>query len=563
MSQSERGAPATAGLAARPDIELDDLRLEPSALTLHGRDGPVTVEPRVMQVLVALVDATGAVVSRQSLLASCWSGMVVGDDALHRAVAGARRALRDAGAVGSTIETIPRVGYRLVASVGQSGIGATVQEASTAPTGALDTSDTDDPQSALRPEPALMSTAGATAPTAVAPASASSRTPATSRRRTVLAAALAIAGVAAAAVWQARRREAVPAEVSAVMEQGRRALRLAVPEGDRQAATFFEQATAWAPRHAAAWGLLALARQQMSLATPAERLVEWFAAVEDAAAQALSLEPQQPDALTALALLVPAFGEWARIAASLQAVLDRHPEHPPAMDALATLMSSTGLVTAHYPLRLKVVQLDRFHAGYNFRSIYSHWMNGHIATADRAGERGLELWPRHLPTWLARQTLFKYTGRVDRAQAMLGSADSRPPMPAWLKSALDAVAEALATGSAADHAKARATLLHSLSVGGPLAAIGATLDLAALGDTALALDVTEAFLLERGPVTAGTAWQPGQALHHDVRHRFTNHLFLPVAAALRAHPRFAVIMKDVGMTAHWQRSGRQPDYLKT
>ena len=136
-------------------------------------------------------------------------------------------------------------------------------------------------------------------------------------------------------------------------------------------------------------------------------------------------------------------------------------------------------------------------------------------------------------------------------------------MPAWLKSALDAVAEALATGSAADHAKARATLLHSLSVGGPLAAIGATLDLAALGDTALALDVTEAFLLERGPVTAGTAWQPGQALHHDVRHRFTNHLFLPVAAALRAHPRFAVIMKDVGMTAHWQRSGRQPDYLKT
>lgn len=346
------------------------------------------------------------------------------------------------------------------------------------------------------------------------------------------------------------------------MEQGRRALRLALPEGDRQAAKLFEQATAWAPRHAAAWGLLALARQQMSVATPPERLVEWFAAVEEAAAQALSLERMQPDALTARALLVPAFGEWARIAAALQAVLDRHPEHPPALDALATLMSSSGLTTAHYPLRLKVVELDRFHAGYNFRSIYSHWMNGQIAAADRAGERGLELWPRHLPTWLARQTLFKCTGRVNRAQEMLKSADSQPALPPWLKDTLDTVARALATGIATDRAEARDTLLRSLSVGGPLAAIGATLDLAALGDTALALDVTEAFLLERGPVIAGTAWQPGQALHHDVRHRFTNHLFLPVAAALRAHPRFALIMQDVGMAAHWQHSGRQPDYLR-
>jgi hypothetical protein len=189
-------------------------------------------------------------------------------------------------------------------------------------------------------------------------------------------------------------------------------------------------------------------------------------------------------------------------------------------------------------------------------------MNGQVAAADRAGERGLELWPRHLPTWLARQALFKYTGRVDRAQAMLSSADSSPALPPWLKNVLDTVARALATGTTVDRAVARDTILQSLGVGGPLAAIGAALDLAALGDTALALDVTEGFLLERGPLIAGTAWQPGQALHHDVRHRFTNHLFLPVTAALRAHPRFAVIMQDVGMAAHWQRSGRQPDYLK-
>jgi len=226
-------------------------------------------------------------------------------------------------------------------------------------------------------------------------------------------------------------------------------------------------------------------------------------------------------------------------------------------------MSSTGLVAAHYPLRLKTVALDRFHAGYNFRSIYSHWMNGQVVAADRAGERGLELWPRHLPTWLARHALFKYTGRVDRAQTMLDNADTQPLLPPWLKGTLQITAKALSSGGAADRTAARDALLGSLDGGGPLAAIGATMDLAALGETALALDATEAFLLERGPLIAGTAWQAGQAVHHDVRHRFTNHLFLPVSAPLRAHPRFTAIMRDVGMANHWARSGQQPEYLST
>lgn len=168
---------------------------------------------------------------------------------------------------------------------------------------------------------------------------------------------------------------------------------------------------------------------------------------------------------------------------------------------------------------------------------------------------GLELWPRHLPTWLARHSLFKYTGRVDRAQAMLDAADTRPPLPPWLKDALQVAANALASGGTADRNAARDTLLGSLDGGGPLAAIGATMDLAALGETALALDVTEAFLLKRGPLIAGTAWQPGQVVHHDARHRFTNHLFLPARAAVRGQPRFTAIMRDVGMVNHWTRSG--------
>ena len=103
-------------LSKRPAIELGDLRLEPSTLTAHGRMARATLEPRVMQVLVALTDSAGTVMSREALMDACWSGAVVGDDALHRAVAGARRALREAGTARLVIDTIPRVGYRLVST---------------------------------------------------------------------------------------------------------------------------------------------------------------------------------------------------------------------------------------------------------------------------------------------------------------------------------------------------------------------------------------------------------------------------------------------------------------
>jgi hypothetical protein len=74
-----------------------------------------------------------------------------------------------------------------------------------------------------------------------------------------------------------------------------------------------------------------------------------------------------------------------------------------------------------------------------------------------------------------------------------------------------------------------------------------------------ALDVTEACVLERGPVVAGTSCRQGQPLHIDVRRRMTNYLFLPVMAPVREAPRFEAIVRDVGLVACWQGSGRKPD----
>jgi DNA-binding winged helix-turn-helix (wHTH) protein len=74
-----------------------------------------TLEPRVMQVLVALAEAKGAIVTRDELIDRCWDGRIVGDNAIHRVVSRLRLVAATFGEGSFAIETIARVGYRLLA----------------------------------------------------------------------------------------------------------------------------------------------------------------------------------------------------------------------------------------------------------------------------------------------------------------------------------------------------------------------------------------------------------------------------------------------------------------
>jgi TolB-like protein/DNA-binding winged helix-turn-helix (wHTH) protein len=111
-------------LAREPTFRLASVDVRPATREVVGRPGQREVlEPRVMQVLVALARRRGEVVSRDELLHACWRGRTVGDDAVNRCVAALRRM---AGAFGGlAIETIARVGYRLdeIAASGPAGAG--------------------------------------------------------------------------------------------------------------------------------------------------------------------------------------------------------------------------------------------------------------------------------------------------------------------------------------------------------------------------------------------------------------------------------------------------------
>src|SRR5262245_48073775 len=92
-------------LAREAEFTLATLKIRPSASEVAVGNVTRRIEPRVMQVLVALAQADAAVVSRDELMARCWAGLVVGEDAVTRAVGQVRR-LTELAPAAFSIETI-------------------------------------------------------------------------------------------------------------------------------------------------------------------------------------------------------------------------------------------------------------------------------------------------------------------------------------------------------------------------------------------------------------------------------------------------------------------------
>ncbi len=75
----------------------------------------IQLEPKVMDVLCALIAQPGAVVSREDLIARVWGLEFVSDESVTRAISLLRRGLRDADGGREYIETVPKRGYRIIA----------------------------------------------------------------------------------------------------------------------------------------------------------------------------------------------------------------------------------------------------------------------------------------------------------------------------------------------------------------------------------------------------------------------------------------------------------------
>jgi DNA-binding winged helix-turn-helix (wHTH) protein len=119
---TRRPALAVARLPAPTDRKRTRLRfgawlVDPAANAIRSDDEVRQMEPRTMDVLMALCRANGAIVSAEQLLEECWGSTLHGDSPVHKNIAQLRRLLGDQATAPVFIETIRKRGYRTVAPV--------------------------------------------------------------------------------------------------------------------------------------------------------------------------------------------------------------------------------------------------------------------------------------------------------------------------------------------------------------------------------------------------------------------------------------------------------------
>lgn len=101
------------GPRATSGFTLGPVTVDPVGCRISRAGATIAVEPRIMQLLLYLAGRPGQAVSKQELIERVWRAHVV-DDAVHRAVSLLRSALGDSAADPTIIETVPRLGYRLL-----------------------------------------------------------------------------------------------------------------------------------------------------------------------------------------------------------------------------------------------------------------------------------------------------------------------------------------------------------------------------------------------------------------------------------------------------------------
>ena len=501
-------------LALRPDLQLGPMLVSPSRRLIEGPGGAVHVEPLIMQAFLLLLDVRGRVVTRKELFDACWGGAVVGDDSLNRVIAGVRRISAEAAPGFFEVETIPRTGYRLtgplVTGEGDEGRDSTSEKASAG----------------------LIS------------------------RRVLVASALTIA-VGGGGLWLVTRDRPDP-RVGELVEDGRRIIREGWPNSELQAVDSLRRATSLDPGNAEAWGLLALAwRNVVEGARPAE-VSDALRNCETAAQRALTLDPREPNARTALATLRPEFGSWGPTEDSLRAILKDSPTNVPALSYLLMVLQAVGRANESFALNERAIRLEPLSPIHLFRKSLKLWIYGQTAQADLAIDRALQVWPRHPAVWNARMMIFAFTDRADAAVAMIDDEETRPSLPAAAIATWSASLRALQSKTPLDIAAARDANVKA-STRNNASATWAIMALSALGELDAAFAVAEGSLLRRGRLI-GKIWTTKEGLRiNDQDWRRTMNLWTPACAPMRGDPRFKLLCDGIGLTAYWRQRRTGPD----
>ena len=502
-------------LAHAAPFRLGKVEVHPGTRQLIRDGRSETLEPRVMKVLVALARAEGAIVTRDELTQSCWGGRVVGENAIHRAISRVRDvALKFAGD-SFQLETITKVGYRLIVPGAEPPASA-----------------------ALAAEPVA---------------------PAIDRRRLLLGGAAAL-GLAGAAAWFGNRPPAgggPPAEALELYRQGQLLQRQSLDEQVKQAVAFFSQAVKIDPSYADAWGALALSYRNIleSYADGQEASAANLA--RSAARRALALDPGNADAQAALILIEPHFRRWGAFEKDVRGLLAEHPNHWVLRAEAAHILYQVGRWEEGIEHGRKVLEIDPFLPMAHHSLARALWSAGQLQEANSLIDKAVERWPAHYLLWNTKYNILAFSGRAAAAIAAFSDPE-RPtfgvaPTAAYNRAVL---ARAIETGSPGDVAAALA--IHRSQALAQVSNVPhSALVFAALGQADLTFEALDAYFFGKGPM-AGAA----PAAIGPYTRRYTSFLFTPPMAPLRSDPRFTALTAAIGLDDYWRATNSAPDYRR-
>lgn len=488
---------AASSLAKRQDFFLGDVRVRPSLRTIEGPSGTAKGEPRVIQVLVALADARGRVLSRDDLLHLCWDGRIVGDDAINRAIGEVRRIAASVGA-GFEVETVPRIGYLIT------GIDW-------------------DEQPAQDNSPSRILTG----------------------RRKLLVGGLAVVAViggGGAAVLYRRHH----AEVDDLIKRGKLLQGSGRPDDEKQAELLFRRAIANDSARADAWGWLASVLDDQD-------------AARAAALQAISLDSREPNARVVLALQRRDLDAWTQWEDELLGVLADAPDNARALGHLTMFYQGMGRCKDSWSTNERAVMVEPFNPTHQHRRAFKHWIFGRIGEADKVADQTLGLWPRVSVVWNARMLIYACTDRAPAALALLDDTASRPsnltaPSIASWRAALTAIS----TRAPSDVARAVEICTEAARLAPGLAA-NAIMFFSYLGELDAAYRVANGLFEARGTIIQQVRGRNVRDLYSTTQWGRTQFLFIPATAPFRADARFPDLCQRMGHVAYWQKRGIWPD----
>ena len=507
-------------LARSPPFRLGEVEVRPATREIVGPGGADIVEPRVMQVLVALARVDGEILSRDDLIEACWEGRIVSENAIDRVISKIRRLAETVGGGSFRLETITKVGYRLLAD----NETALVRRLESAP-------------------------------------------PPRSRRAAIDRRALVVGGAALAvgggALWLAtREREPdVPPQAARLYGRGVEALRRGWAEDMANAISAFRQAVDIAPDYAEAWGMLALAYQLSLEFSPPEAAAAVRERARSAARRALELEPGNADALAAEALAVPIYRNWSAAELALRRVLERNPMQLEARGYLSRVLADVGR------MREAVATLEPVGEAIGGLPFYQFWLAwllfcaNRLQESDRVIDRALGMWPRQFAVWFTRIWLYAYTDRTAQALALVGDSANRPiGIPDRDFEIVELSVRAMATRRPADvEAAVRANM--DAAPAGEGYCINAVKVSAHLDRLDEAFAAADALYFGRGFRVAPLFFTPQQGGYSPPERRPSEFLFSPPCRAMRAEPRFRNLLLETGLAGYWRSTGTRADLL--